>query len=74
MKRRLLSTILGGYRIVYDESDDESYIPVHLHILQLLIYAIMPAIVIIVTKALVDNRKTAVLIGGFVPMGLNLII
>lgn len=34
----------------------------------------MPAIVIIVTKALIDNRKTAVLIGGFVPMGLNLVI
>ena len=59
---------------MYDESDDESYIPWYLHIIQILIYAIMPVIVIIVTKALVDNRQAAVLIGGFVPMGLNLVI
>ena len=32
VKRRILSTLLGGYRLVYNEEDDESYIPFHLHI------------------------------------------
>lgn len=65
---------MGGYRIVYNEADDESYIPFYLHILQIVIYMIIPAIVIGLTIGMKDNRKAAVLIGGFIPFGLNLII
>jgi hypothetical protein len=32
VKRRLLSTILGGYRVVFNEEDDDSSIPFHLHV------------------------------------------
>jgi hypothetical protein len=49
VRRRVIATILGGYRTVFDESDDESYIPWHLHLFQIFIYAIMPAIVIVLT-------------------------
>lgn len=34
----------------------------------------MPAIVIIVTQVLKNDRTTAILIGGFVPLGLNFVI
>ena len=32
VKRRVLSTLLGGYRTAFDDADDESSIPIHLHI------------------------------------------
>lgn len=34
----------------------------------------MPAVVIVLTQVLNNDRRTAILIGGFVPLGLNLII
>jgi len=65
---------LGGYRILYNEADDDSKIPPQLHILQIIVYCIIPGIVIGLTQGLKDDRETAVLIGGFIPLGLNLII
>ncbi len=73
VKRRVLSTLLGGYRIAFDDGDEESSIPIHLHIFQIFIYAIMPAIVIVMTRLPID-RPTAVIIGGAVPMVINLVI
>ena len=32
VKRRVLSTLLGGYRTAFDDADDESSIPIHLHV------------------------------------------
>ena len=74
VKRRVLATLLGGYRLVFNEEDDESQIPFHLHIFQILIYFIMPAVTIILTQVLKEDRKTAVIIGGFIPLGLNFVI
>ena len=60
--------------MVFNEEDDESYIPFHLHVFQILIYCIMPAVVVVLTQVLKDDRKSAVLIGGFIPLGLNFVI
>jgi hypothetical protein len=49
VKRRVLATLLGGYRVVFNEEDDESFIPFHLHVFQVLIYCIMPAVVVVLT-------------------------
>ncbi|CDW89360.1 pecanex-like protein 4 [Stylonychia lemnae] len=65
---------MGGYRIVYNEADDDSKLPPQLHLFQILIYCIIPGIVIGLTQGLKNDRKTAVLIGGFIPFGLNLIL
>ena len=43
--RRYLSTLLGGYRIVKDE-ESQQYIGVGLHLAQIVIIAISPAIVV----------------------------
>lgn len=34
----------------------------------------MPAVVIVLTQVLKEDRKTAVIIGGFIPLGINFII
>jgi len=72
--RRIASTLLGGYRFVYDEADDDSSLPFHLHLLQILIYCIVPAIVIILTLVLPKDRPTAVVIAGLVAFSLNTVV
>lgn len=72
--RRIASTLLGGYRFVYDEADDDSTLPIHLHLLQILIYAIIPAIVVILILVLPNDRPTAVVVAGLVALGINFII
>lgn len=74
MKRRVISTLLGGYRFVLNEANDESYIPFYLHIFQILIYLIMPAIVFVLTKIFKEERATAIVLGGIIPLVLNLIL
>lgn len=59
---------------MFNEEDDDAGIPFHLHILQILVYAIMPAIVIIFSNIMPNDMKTATIIGGLIPFVLNLII
>jgi len=66
--------LLGGYRFVLNEADEESKIKIHLHFLQILIYLIMPGIVIALTQGLKSNRTAAVIIAGCISLALNLVI
>ena len=45
-----------------------------MHLIQAVVYFIMPAIVIGVTQGLKENRDVAVVIGAVVPFGINLCI
>ncbi len=72
VRRRICSTLLGGYRTVFNEAEEKG-IPIHLHFLQLLIYLIVPGIVIATTLGLKSNRAAAVIISGVVTLGLNLV-
>lgn len=45
-----------------------------MHLIQAVVYFIMPAIVIGVTQGLKENRDAAVVIGAVVPFGINLCI
>lgn len=66
--RRYLSTLLGGYRIVRDE-ESKSYIGIGLHVAQVLIILIPPAIVLALQG--IEDRITACAIGGGVLLLLN---
>ena len=72
--RRVIGTLFGGYRFVFNEADDDSLIPWHLHFLQLIVYLIMPAVVVIFTQGFANDRNTGVVLGGIIPMALNTIL
>ena len=59
---------------MFDEEDDESKIPFHLHLFQILIYCIIPAIVIIFTQVMKDDRSTAIIVAGLIAFGINFLI
>lgn len=71
MKRRYLSTLLGGYRIVADETSD-SYIGFGLHIGQIVIIALPIAITFIVRMIVIDPMAAGIA-SGAIMTSLNLI-
>jgi hypothetical protein len=75
VKRRVLSTILGGHRIVVNEVE-ETYIGVGLHLGQILICLIMPVwiSVCIIVFGLKDARTAGCIAGGAVPLVINLVL
>jgi len=74
VRRRILTTLLGGYRINYNEEDEDSKVGFLMHLLQILIYLIMPANVIIFTQVFKEQRSAAIIIGGIVPLIFNLVV
>lgn len=62
VKRRFISTLLGGYRYVQDEQETE-FIPITQHLAQLLVL-IIPPVVIGVISSVVSNLAAAVVISG----------
>jgi len=47
--RRLIATLFGGIRFVYDENEQE-YIHWSLYIFQLLIYVFMPGLILLINE------------------------
>lgn len=73
MRRRICQTLVGGYRTVYNETEEKS-IPILLHILQVIIYLIVPGVSILMVKIFKDNRDVAIILGGLIPFSINLVI
>ncbi len=65
--RRVLGTLLGGYRTHWAE---EEVAPLYLHIFQVLILLIMPVFVCL-PELFIEDLSLIMIIGGVVPMILN---
>ena len=72
VKRRILATVLGGFRTVVDEASETSA-GLALILTQLLIYLIVPGWVALATVIFKDNdqRVLAIVLGGAFPFVIN---
>jgi len=68
VRHRLVQTLLGGYRTLWR---DEESIPWHLHLLQFLIFLLIPGISIMAVKAFNEDRNLAVILGAVIPFAIN---
>jgi len=73
VRRKLVAGLLGGYRTVNNENDEEA-ISVGLHLGQIAIYFIVPAATAVSLVVVPDDQWTAMALGGALPLLINLIV
>ena len=70
VKRKYLSTLLGGYRIVISDAS-ETYIGIGLHLGQI-VCMFECAIIVLIARFVVEDRMNSMLVGGVLLLVLSM--
>lgn len=70
--RKILASLLGGYRLVINDYDEDRA-PCGLLLAQLLIYTIIPMTTVIGAIAVPDDKWVAMVVGGAIAFVFNVI-